>query len=72
MIYQLGKSEGDLAAQVVGALLNMAVFAAVIAYVMQCLSFIMLRKRMPNIERPYGASGASGVPRSRGSSPPWR
>ncbi len=35
------------------ALLNMAVFGAVIAYIMQCLSFIILRKKLPNIERPY-------------------
>ncbi len=36
-----------------GALLYMAVFGAVISYAMQCLSFILLRQRMPNIERPY-------------------
>jgi ethanolamine permease len=40
-------------AQVVAAVLNMAVFAAVISYAMQCLSFIMLRRNLPNIERPY-------------------
>ena len=38
----------------VGAvLLNMAVFGAVIAYVMQMISFVQLRRRFPNIERPY-------------------
>jgi len=42
-----------LAGQIVGALLYMAVFGAVISYAMQCLSFIMLRRRLPNIERPY-------------------
>jgi ethanolamine permease len=31
----------------------MAVFGAVISYFMQCLAFIMLRRRLPNIERPY-------------------
>ena len=36
-----------------GALLYMAVFGAVISYFMQCLSFILLRRKMPNIERPY-------------------
>jgi ethanolamine permease len=36
-----------------GALLNMAVFGAMISYAMQGLSFIVLRKNMPNIERPY-------------------
>jgi ethanolamine permease len=35
------------------ALLTMAVFGAVISYFMQMLSFILLRRRMPNIERPY-------------------
>jgi ethanolamine permease len=38
----------------VGAsLLYMAVFGAVISYFMQCVSFIMLRRRLPNIMRPY-------------------
>jgi ethanolamine permease len=38
----------------VGAvLLNMAVFGAVIAYALQMLSFILLRFRFPEIERPY-------------------
>ena len=38
----------------VGAvLLNMAVFGAVIAYVMQMVAFIRLRQRFPQIERPY-------------------
>ncbi|MGH3924337.1 MAG: amino acid permease, partial [Pseudonocardiaceae bacterium] len=53
LIYQLGKSSGALAGQIVGALLYMAVFGAVISYAMQCLSFIMLRRKLPNIERPY-------------------
>ncbi|MDG1892017.1 MAG: ethanolamine permease [Verrucomicrobiota bacterium] len=35
------------------ALLNMAVFGAVIAYILQMLSFILLRYRFPNMERPY-------------------
>jgi ethanolamine permease len=47
----------------VGAiLLNMAVFGAVIAYVLQMASFIMLRVRFPKMERPYvsplGIAGA--------------
>ncbi|MFW5921329.1 MAG: ethanolamine permease [Polyangiales bacterium] len=38
----------------VGAvLLNMAVFGAVLSYMMQMASFILLRIRMPDIERPY-------------------
>jgi ethanolamine permease len=43
----------ELGAQIVAALLNMAVFAAMISYIMQSLSFILLRQRLPNIERPY-------------------
>ena len=34
-------------------ILSMAVFGAVIAYAMQCLAFIMLRVKFPNMERPY-------------------
>jgi ethanolamine permease len=38
----------------VGAvLLNMAVFGAVISYVLQMASFVLLRRRLPDIERPY-------------------
>ena len=36
-----------------GSLLNMAVFGAVISYFMQALSFVLLRRRLPDIERPY-------------------
>jgi ethanolamine permease len=53
LIYELGKSGGFLAGKIVGALLYMAVFGAVISYAMQCLSFILLRVKLPNIERPY-------------------
>src|SRR5207248_308101 len=53
LIYELGKASGFLAGQIVGALLYMAVFGAVISYTMQCLSFILLRIKLPNIERPY-------------------
>ncbi len=47
----------------VGAvLLNMAVFGAVIAYIMQMAAFVQLRKKFPHINRPYrsplGNSGA--------------
>jgi ethanolamine permease len=45
--------ENDLGAKIVAALLNMAVFAAVISYIMQSTSFVILRQKLPNIERPY-------------------
>jgi len=35
------------------ALLTMAVFGAVISYAMQTFSFVLLRRRLPEIERPY-------------------
>jgi ethanolamine permease len=38
----------------VGAvLLNMAVFGAVIAYIMQMIAFVLLRRHFPGLERPY-------------------
>jgi ethanolamine permease len=44
-------------------LLNMAVFGAMFSYIMQALSFILLRRRLPNMERPYrsplGVPGAA-------------
>ena len=62
VIWYLGRQEGDLGAQVVAAVLNMAVFAAVLAYMLQCISFILLRRKLPNIDRPYrsrwGEAGA--------------
>lgn len=48
-----------------GVLLNMAVFGAMISYLLQALSFIRLRQRFPNIERPYrsplGVPGAAAT-----------
>lgn len=45
-----------------GALLYMAVFGAVISYIMQMASFVILRRKMPDIHRPYrsplGVAGA--------------
>jgi ethanolamine permease len=47
----------------VGAvLLNMAVFGALISYVMQALAFVLLRRRFPHLHRPFrspvGTAGA--------------
>jgi ethanolamine permease len=53
LVWALTRQGGTAAAQVVAALLYMAVFGAVISYAMQCLSFIMLRINLPNIARPY-------------------
>ncbi len=45
--------EENRGAVIGGTLLNMAVFGAMVSYAMQGLSFILLRKNLPNIERPY-------------------
>jgi ethanolamine permease len=62
VIWYLARQEGDLGAQVVAAVLNMAVFAAVLAYTLQAISFVLLRRKLPNIDRPYvspwGEAGA--------------
>ena len=50
----------ELGAQIVAALLNMAVFAAVISYILQMTSFVLLRAKLPNIARPYRSKW--GVP----------
>jgi ethanolamine permease len=52
LLYEAGKQNwfsGNLSA----ALLSMAVFGAVISYFMQMVSFVLLRRRLPDIERPY-------------------
>ncbi|MCA1735000.1 MAG: amino acid permease, partial [Actinobacteria bacterium] len=48
-----GQVDSEFAANVSGALLTMAVFGAVISYALQCWSFILLRRKYPNIDRPY-------------------
>jgi ethanolamine permease len=45
--------ENDRGAVIGGTLLNMAVFGAMISYAMQGLSFILLRRNLPDIARPY-------------------
>ncbi len=52
--------QNELGTGIVAALLNMAVFAAVISYIMQMTSFVLLRRNLPNIERPYRSKW--GVP----------
>jgi ethanolamine permease len=49
--FSLGSEKGG--AIIGSTLLNMAVFGAMISYAMQGLSFIVLRKKLPNIVRPY-------------------
>ena len=49
--FSLGADKG--AAVIGGTLLNMAVFGAMFSYIMQALSFILLRKKFPQLPRPY-------------------
>lgn len=45
---------GENAGTTIGViLLNMAVFGAMFSYILQAVSFILLRKNQPHIERPY-------------------
>jgi ethanolamine permease len=55
---------GEAAGTTIGSvLLNMAVFGAMFSYILQGVSFILLRKNQPHIERPYvsplGVPGAA-------------
>lgn len=47
----LGPERGTVV--ISGMLLNMVVFGAMLSYILQCLAFIVLRRRMPDIARPY-------------------
>ncbi|WP_193337004.1 amino acid permease [Devosia beringensis] len=49
-----GSGETQLGDDIIGTvLLNMAVFGAMLSYIMQALSFILLRRNQPNMERPF-------------------
>jgi len=58
--FGMGVEQGTAAIQ--GMLLNMAVAGAMLSYLLQAVSFIMLRWRRPGLERPYrsplGVAGA--------------
>ena len=62
-LYEFGYNDEGVATTAGAALLSMAVFGAVISYAMQMYSFIRLRRKMPNVERPYrspiGIAGAA-------------
>ena len=49
--FNLGADKG--AAAIGGTLLNMAVFGAMFSYIMQGLSFVQLRRKFPDLLRPY-------------------
>ncbi len=56
------ESSSDKAAVVAAQLLNIAVFGAVIAYLLQMVAFVILRKKFADVHRPYvspvGVGGA--------------
>jgi len=56
--FGLGESRGGTV--IGGILLNMAVFGAMFSYFLQALSFILLRKKMPHLERPYRSPLGTG------------
>ncbi|WP_341994581.1 amino acid permease [Microbacterium sp. LWH7-1.2] len=59
VIIEFAGGSGSVAGAIV---LNIAVWGAVLAYFLQMVSFIILRKKLPNVERPYrspwGITGA--------------
>jgi ethanolamine permease len=59
--FSMGREKGMAAIQ--GMLLNMAVAGAMLSYLLQGLSFIVLRQRFPRLRRPYrsplGLAGAA-------------
>lgn len=48
-----GESTADAQVVVAGQLLNIAVFGAVISYFLQMVAFVMLRRKFPDVDRPY-------------------
>jgi ethanolamine permease len=49
-----GSGPTQLGDDLIGSvMLNMAVFGAMLSYIAQAISFILLRRNQPNIERPY-------------------
>jgi len=58
--FAMGADKGTVAIQ--GMLLNMAVAGAMFSYFLQAVSFIVLRRRLPDLKRPYrspfGIAGA--------------
>jgi ethanolamine permease len=63
LIYGWSVIGGEDTATVAGSLLNIAVFGAVIAYVLQMVSFLILRQKFATAKRPYlspvGIAGAA-------------
>lgn len=52
---QAGESSLDASVRTAGELLNIAVFGAVIAYFLQMVSYLILKKRFADVPRPYAS-----------------
>ena len=53
-VHHLVRQGAETGGAIIGSvLLNMAVFGAMFSYILQAVSFILLRRNQPNIERPY-------------------
>jgi ethanolamine permease len=52
---QAGESALDASVRVAGELLNIAVFGAVIAYFLQMVSYLILKKKFADVPRPYSS-----------------
>ncbi len=63
LVFGLGVIQGEDGVTVAVELLNVAVFGAVISYVLQMVSFLILRRRFGDVSRPYtspvGTTGAA-------------
>ncbi len=58
----IGQAVPSIAGAVTGVILFIAVFGAVISYMMQMVSFIVLRRKFPNAKRPYlSPTGVAGA-----------
>lgn len=51
------RAPGGVGPRVGAALLNMAVFGALISYIMMMASYIVIKRRMPGLKRPYVSPG---------------
>jgi ethanolamine permease len=60
VVYVIPSINPDAAGAATGVILFIAVFGAVISYMMQMISFVILRRKFPNAKRPY--KSPTGVP----------
>ncbi len=57
LVFGLSEYQGKDGGTVASSLLNIAVFGAVIAYLLQMVAFIVLRRRFGDVARPYRSPG---------------